>query len=118
MEVIKSEKITQDKAIPWIKGLIGALIYLHSINVKLQFSLIVQIIHRDIKPANIVFKNNVPKLIDFGFAKETQPTKNGLMTIGLGTPKYMAPELLECANDYDCKVDVWALGWTFFEMVF
>lgn len=30
----------------------------------------------------------------------------------------MAPELLEQRDDYDAKVDVWALGWTFYEVIY
>jgi serine/threonine protein kinase len=30
----------------------------------------------------------------------------------------MAPELLEQRDDYDPKVDIWALGWTFFEVIY
>ena len=30
----------------------------------------------------------------------------------------MAPELLEYKDDYTGKVDIWALGWTYFEMLF
>lgn len=30
----------------------------------------------------------------------------------------MAPELLEDRNDYDFKVDIWAMGWTFYELLY
>ena len=38
--------------------------------------------------------------------------------IMIGSPKYMAPELLEERDDYTAKVDIWALGWTFFEIIY
>jgi serine/threonine protein kinase len=93
-------------ALDWMKGLASAVSYLHSIN----------IIHRDIKPANIIFKKGVPKLLDFGFAKEYIEDRNN--TVGLGTSKYMAPELLERRTNYTTKVDFWALGWIFFEILY
>lgn len=40
------------------------------------------------------------------------------MTTGLGAPKYMAPELLDFCDDYDQNVDIWALGWTIFELLY
>jgi serine/threonine protein kinase len=47
------------------------------------------------------------KLTDFGFACFFNPDKK--MDISLGTPYYMAPELVE-ARTYDERVDVWSLG--------
>lgn len=36
------------------------------------------------------------------------------MTLEIGAPQYMAPELLDLNEEYDQKVDIWALGWTFY----
>ena len=47
------------------------------------------------------------KLTDFGFACFFDPSQK--MDLNLGTPMYMAPELIK-DNEYDEKVDVWALG--------
>jgi calcium-dependent protein kinase len=47
------------------------------------------------------------KVVDFGFAKHFDP-KKGLNEL-LGTPLYMAPELIN-KQSYDQKVDIWALG--------
>ena len=47
------------------------------------------------------------KLTDFGFACFFDP--NQKMDLNLGTPMYMAPELVN-NDDYTEKVDVWALG--------
>jgi serine/threonine protein kinase len=30
----------------------------------------------------------------------------------------MSPELLESRDDYTSRVDIWALGWTFFEVLY
>ena len=58
------------------------------------------IIHRDLKPSNILIaKDGKIKFADFGifklFSNEEQT-----MTIGIGTPKFMAPEVLR-DNDYN-----------------
>lgn len=47
------------------------------------------------------------KLTDFGFACFFNPSKK--MDISLGTPYYMAPELVD-PRKYDARVDVWSLG--------
>ena len=71
------------------------------------------IAHRDIKPENILMeskdsKNTNLKITDFGFAKCYDPTEGGL-TETLGSPLYMAPEIIK-KLPYDCSVDIWALG--------
>ena len=47
------------------------------------------------------------KVIDFGFAKALEGNKKE--TMRLGTPLYMAPELVQ-GKPYDSQVDIWALG--------
>lgn len=50
--------------------------------------------HRDVKPDNILFHNGIVKLGDFGFCKNL--TNNNDMTATmLGSPIYMAPEVLK-----------------------
>ena len=55
-------------------------------------------IHRDIKPENfLLFENGMIKLIDFGFCER----KDKLTKANMGTPGYIAPEILlinECDN--------------------
>ena len=48
------------------------------------------------------------KITDFGFAKCYDPQEGGL-TETLGSPLYMAPEIIK-KLEYDCSVDIWALG--------
>ncbi|CAK9160042.1 unnamed protein product [Ilex paraguariensis] len=64
--------------------------------------------HRDIKPDNILFNNrNQLKLADFGSAECFRDGE--LMTGIVGTPYYVAPEVV-AGRDYNEKVDVWSAG--------
>ena len=71
------------------------------------------IVHRDIKPENILISPEEEgdalniKLTDFGFAC-VYDSDVGLKTV-LGTPYYMAPELVK-RQKYGPGVDIWALG--------
>lgn len=73
--------------------------------------------HRDVKPANLVFDpaTRRVKLLDFGLARSTEhdATKSGQL---LGSPQYMAPELLAGAPP-DAASDLYALGATAFELL-
>lgn len=63
------------------------------------------IVHRDIKSENVLLgERGQVKLTDFGFA-----AKQAKMKLKLGTPNFMAPELVR-KEVYDEKVDVWAIG--------
>ncbi|NWI50834.1 PAK3 kinase, partial [Calyptomena viridis] len=75
-----------------------------------------QVIHRDIKSNNILLgMDGSVKLIDFGFCTRltSEQTKRSSF---LGSPFWLAPEMLR-TNEYDTKVDIWALGITAIEMV-
>jgi len=83
------------------------------------------VIHRDLKPSNLMLttKDHVPdvlKVLDFGVAKIVAPEHaDNLLTTGnvaLGTPAYMAPELLEGGNA-DTRMDIYALGCIAFELL-
>ena len=67
-----------------MKQILGTLIYLHKKN----------IVHRDLKPENMLFEADSDKLkiIDFGIAVKKKP--NQILTQRLGTPYYIAPEVL------------------------
>jgi alpha-tubulin suppressor-like RCC1 family protein len=71
------------------------------------------IIHRDLKPENILLKNEPKsnrfiKIADFGFVAIHEFAEQS-HTIDKGTPKYMAPEVIN-SKKYDLKADIYSLG--------
>ncbi|MBL9105893.1 MAG: serine/threonine protein kinase [Myxococcales bacterium] len=81
------------------------------------------IFHRDIKPQNCMrvdLDDNEDhiKLIDFGLARdvnvEAGVTQEGII---LGTPEYMAPELIASRATPDARSDVYALGATMYKLL-
>ena len=71
------------------------------------------IMYRDLKPENVIVdEEGYLKLIDFGSAKVVK----GKTFTSLGTPHYMAPEIMT-GTGYSNSVDWWSLGILMFELI-
>ncbi len=75
-------------------------------------------VHRDVKPDNIFITTQpdghaLVKLLDFGVAEAVKP--DGTRRQVVGTPEYMAPEILFGSAPLDARVDIYALGVVAFE---
>jgi eukaryotic-like serine/threonine-protein kinase len=80
------------------------------------------IVHRDLKPSNIFLSPHGVKLLDFGLARpfagefgggETNLTQPGML---LGTPSYMAPEMIE-RGVVDARSDLFVMGIVLYEIL-
>ncbi len=92
---IRQETLSPEAAAKLVETLALAMQYAHDHG----------ILHRDLKPANVLMTStDVPKISDFGLAKELEDDDSGSTRTGtiMGTPSYMAPE--------QARGDVHALG--------
>lgn len=93
-----------------------AISYLVRIAYALHHASDFDIVHADIKPSNLLLnQNGEVKLSDFGLAR-IQTANDGNQRIS-GTPAYFAPELLR-GQPMSMQSDMYALGVTFFELLF
>lgn len=92
-------------------------IYIYQILKGLNYLQEQRVAHRDLKPHNILIDKNTHKLViaDFGSAKIIDKGQSNLNQVGARS--YRAPELVYGSVNYDCSVDMWALGCIIAEMI-
>jgi len=98
--MVKNGSFDESRAAQMIKEIASAIEACHGFG----------IVHRDLKLENLLFqtkdKGSAVKIIDFGLAQFFERSK--VLTDVVGTPTYIAPEVMECAHGP--KVDIWSLG--------
>jgi serine/threonine protein kinase len=82
-------------------GLAEALVAVHSAGV----------VHRDVKPGNVMLFQETPVVIDFGIAQGPDATRLTMTGMFMGTPGYLAPEVIEGRPSSEAS-DVHAWGAT------
>ena len=97
----------EQRALKLFVQIIKAIIYCQNKN----------ICHRDIKLENIlIIKDDIIKLIDFGFAVKTD--KETYQNLLCGSPSYMAPEIVNKEKYIAQYSDIWSLGVLFYSMLY
>jgi len=99
-EILQRGKFSERDGAVLMKQVLSCINYCHQNN----------IVHRDLKPENILLEQNKEfdaiKIIDFGTSLVYDPNKN--LDEKLGTPYYIAPEVLN--KNYNSKCDIWSCG--------
>lgn len=107
---LKKKRLTEDQMAYILRETTEALIFLHSNHC----------MHRDVKGHNILLTENAHvKVVDFGVASHLSATL-GKRNTSVGTPYWMAPEVIACERQldasYDARCDIWSLGITAIEL--
>ncbi|GMI28354.1 hypothetical protein TrCOL_g13075 [Triparma columacea] len=99
----KEGHFSEHDAAEIIKEIIEAIAYCHDVK---------HICHRDLKPENFLFEtpdeHSKIKIIDFGLSRHEDTGPTHMMKTKVGTPYYVAPEVLN--KEYDKSCDMWSIG--------
>jgi len=110
-KIIYSKNVLTDDHIQFfVYQILSGLKYIHSANV----------IHRDLKPSNLLLNSDCElKICDFGLARgiKTHEHQDYDLTEYVVTRWYRAPEIMCSCQEYDFKIDVWAVGCIFAELL-
>ncbi|KAJ9460706.1 Mitogen-activated protein kinase kinase kinase A [Diplonema papillatum] len=98
------ELLSEDVIRLYTRQVLQGLAFLHSRGV----------VHRDIKGANILLgADGTAKLADFGCARQLRSSR--LCATQIGSPYWMAPEVIKHGTRYGTEADIWSLGCTAIE---
>ncbi|CEM37936.1 unnamed protein product [Vitrella brassicaformis CCMP3155] len=101
-KIVAQSHFSEEDAAVIMKQVLSGITYCHKRN----------IVHRDLKPENLLLESKDPeapiKIIDFGTSRMFDSQMGKKMHQKLGTPYYVAPEVLK--KKYDEKCDVWSCG--------
>jgi hypothetical protein len=95
-----------DRAVEYARQACEALEYVHE----------QQIVHRDVKPHNLILGEHGVVLVDFGIARLLADEEEDQGTAGVGTPKYMAPEVF-AGGAVSPRSDVFGLAATLWTLI-
>ncbi|MDP4503032.1 serine/threonine-protein kinase [Nonomuraea turcica] len=101
--VLTDGALTAREVIKLAQGLCRALVAIHA----------AEVIHRDFKPSNVMLVDGEPLVIDFGIAHLVNATRLTQTGMFVGTPGYLAPEIIR-DTDITQAADVHALASTVF----
>jgi len=101
--------LPEEEALRWARGILSALIYMHSRQPP--------VIHRDIKPGNIkIASDGTAFLVDFGLAKEYDPTASTTLGARAYTPGFAPPEQYGQGRT-DVRTDIYSLSATLYTVL-
>jgi serine/threonine kinase PknH len=101
--VLEDGPLPADEVIRLAEGMCAALVAIHAADV----------VHRDFKPSNVMIVNGDPLVIDFGIAHLVNATRLTQTGMFVGTPGYLAPEIIR-DSEITQAADVHALASTVF----
>lgn len=116
MELVKGSdlgKILEDRGTPGLP-VPEVIEYARQTCEALQYVHDQQIVHRDVKPANLICDEKGITLVDFGVATQLDSTDAG--TVGIGTPRFMAPEVF-AGGVASGRSDVFSLAATVWNLI-
>ena len=108
------QRLNEQTARKYVAQIADALTYLHA----------QRVVHRDLKCDNVLVDSGTGcvKIADFGTARTVGQSKKSLASTIVGTPYFMAPEVIagvedEQAGGYGVAADIWSLGILVAEML-
>merc|ERR1719362_734011 len=98
-KIFKKKSFSEEKAAEYIKSILSAVDYMHSLN----------IVHCDLKAQNILFYNDILQIIDLGDSKIVNDKQK--YSEFVGTIHYVAPEIIRPRTGEELKKsDLWSVG--------